>query len=267
MNLKKTILLGFDVEEFDLPIEYGKTISFNDQITISTTGTLNVLALLRKHEIKATFYCTANYALNKSDIISEIVAEGHEIASHGYYHSDFRIEHLKQSKDLLANISNTEITGYRMARMMKVDELEIKNAGYLYNSSLNPTWLPGRYNNFNKPRAYFFEKGVLQIPASVTPLIRFPLFWLTFHNISLPIITWLANSTIHTDGYLNLYFHPWEFIELHGNKSLGLPSYISKNTGQVFINKVSDFIVRGKQKGYQFKKTNEFAKSIYNETT
>lgn len=267
MNSKKKILLGFDVEEFDLPLEYGKSLNFEEQLAISTNGTLNVLALLKQTDIKATFYCTANYAKNRPAIIKKIVADGHEISSHGYYHSNFHIAHLKQSKVVLEHISENTVEGYRMARMMKVDESEIKKAGYLYNSSINPTILPGRYNNFNKPRSYFFDHDVLQIPASVTPIIRFPLFWLSFHNIGLPLIKWMAMSTIKTDGYLNLYFHPWEFTNLTENKNLGLPKYITKNSGQLFIDKISDFILWAKQKGYEFERTNDFANSIFNKKT
>ena len=267
MNLKKTVLLGFDVEEFDLPLEYGKKLNFDEQLAISTNGTLNVLALLKQTDIKATFYCTANYSINKPDVIKKIVDDGHEIASHGYYHSDFQIAHLRQSKEVLEHISENSVEGYRMARMMKVNEVEIKKAGYLYNSSINPTILPGRYNNFNKPRSYFFEEDVLQIPASVTPIIRFPLFWLTFHNVGLPFIKWMATSTINTDGYLNLYFHPWEFTDLIENKNLGLPKYITKISGQLFIDKICDFILWAKQKGYEFERTKDFANSIYNKKT
>src|SRR5580692_11275810 len=119
------ILLGFDVEEFDMPLEYGKTLAFSEQISISTTGTLSVLELLKETNIKATFFCTAHYALHQPEVIQKIVAEGHEIASHGYYHSDFKPQHLEQSKVLLEKISGTAVTGYRMARMMPVDEKEI----------------------------------------------------------------------------------------------------------------------------------------------
>ena len=72
---------------------------------------------------------------------------------------------------------------------------EIFLAGYTYNSSINPTYLPGRYNNFDKPRTYYKQDGVWQIPASVSPLIRFPLFWLSFHNLPLWIYKLLANWT------------------------------------------------------------------------
>jgi hypothetical protein len=256
------ILLGFDVEEFDMPMEYGKTISFDEQLAISTTGTLLILNLLKTTGIKATFFCTANYAVNKPDIIKKMVSDGHEIASHGYYHYDFKVEHLAQSKAKLEEISGTPVTGFRMARMMPVDEQEIQKAGYAYNSSLNPTFIPGRYNHLKKPRAWFFDHGVLQIPASVSPLVRFPLFWLTFHNISLSIIKWMATAAHSKDGYLNLYFHPWEFTDLKQPERFGFPNYVSKNSGDDFVKRIKSFIVWAQSKDYEFARTGDFAEEI-----
>jgi hypothetical protein len=34
-----------------------------------------------------------------------------------------------------------------MAGLQPVDDAEIEKAGYEYNSSMNPTYIPGRYNN------------------------------------------------------------------------------------------------------------------------
>jgi peptidoglycan/xylan/chitin deacetylase (PgdA/CDA1 family) len=256
------IILGFDVEEFDMPFEYGKTLPFTEQLSISTNGTLLILALLKETGVKATFFCTAHYALHQPEIIEKIVNEGHEIASHGYYHSDFKTQHLEQSKTVLEKLSGTPVNGYRMARMMPVDEREIKKAGYTYNSSLNPTWIPGRYNNFNKPRTWFFDQDVLQIPASVSPIIRFPLFWLTFHNLPLWLIKRMSAATIKNDGYLNLYFHPWEFTNLNQPEKFGFPAYVSKNSGEAFVSRIRDFITWAKSNGYEFMKTGDFAVGI-----
>ncbi len=256
------ILLGFDIEEFDLPMEYGKYLSLEEQIAISTAGTFSILAILKKAGIQATFYCTANYAVGQPDMIRRIVAEGHEVASHGYYHNHFIPDHLFQSKQILENISGTEVLGYRMARMMPVDEKEIKKAGYLYNSSINPTWLPGRYNNLHTSRTWFFEQNILQLPVSVSPIIRFPLFWLSFHHLPMNLINGLSSVTYKTDGYLNLYFHPWEFTNLDSPEKFGLPRYIVKNSGEKFVKRFSAYIEWVKYKGYQFGKTGDFAKSI-----
>jgi peptidoglycan/xylan/chitin deacetylase (PgdA/CDA1 family) len=256
------ILLSFDIEEFDMPFEYGKTISFADQLAISTDGTRKILALLKQHNIKATFYCTANYALNQPEIIAEIVEDGHEIASHGYYHSDFKVEHLRQSKEVLEQLTGKQVLGYRMARMMPVDEKEIFKAGYVYNSSINPTFIPGRYNNFRKPRTWFYQDKVLQLPSSVTPIIRFPLFWLTFHNLPMVLIKWFCNRTYQKDGYLNLYFHPWEFTDLDQPARFNFPGYVVKNSGDSFVNRISEFIKWSKNKNCSFATTLEFIETI-----
>jgi peptidoglycan/xylan/chitin deacetylase (PgdA/CDA1 family) len=49
------ILLSFDIEEFDMPFEYGKSLGFDEQLAISTEGTLAILDILREANIKATF--------------------------------------------------------------------------------------------------------------------------------------------------------------------------------------------------------------------
>lgn len=256
------ILLSFDIEEFDMPFEYGKSLDFAEQLSISTEGTEAVLKILRDANIKATFYCTANYARHKPDIIHQIVNEGHELASHGYFHSEFIPEHLASSKRVLEELADTPVKGYRMARMMPVDEKEILKAGYKYNSSINPTWLPGRYNNFKRPRKWFWQDGVLQIPSSVSPVIRFPLFWLSFHNLPLSILKWLSDITYRKDGYLNLYFHPWEFTDLHKPDKYGFPGYVMRNTGEDFIERITNYIDWAKNKGYRFTRTGDFAADI-----
>ena len=101
------------------------------------------------------------------------------------------------------------VTGYRMARMMPVSQLEISKAGYLYNSSLHPTWLPGRYNNLSEPCALFWKQGVLQIPALVTPGVRFPVLWLGFKNFPLAWIQAATRAIWKAGLCANLYFHPW----------------------------------------------------------
>ncbi len=256
------ILFSFDIEEFDMPLEYGRTISFDDQIKISIEGTSVILDLLQKHQIKATFFSTVVFAENAPNIISRIINEGHEIASHSYYHSDFKVEHLRESKEKLEKITNTKVIGYRMPRMQPVDENEICKAGYVYNSSLNPTYLPGRYNNFSKPRTYFKQDGVWQIPASVSPIVRFPLFWLSFHNLPLWIYKMLCKSTIKKDKYLNLYFHPWEFTDLKDAERFNFPSYVSKNSGKDMKDRFEKLIIWMKEKNHSFHSTRDLIARI-----
>ncbi len=256
------VLLSFDIEEFDMPFEYNKSIDFKDQIQISIAGTTSILDLLKKNKVKATFFSTVTFAKNAPSIIQRIITEGHELASHGVFHSDFKNEHLLESRLALEELSGLKIKGYRMARMMPVDEAEIQNAGYSYNSSINPTWLPGRYNNRHISRTYFMQSGVLQIPASVSPLSRFPLFWLSFHNLPLWYYKHLAKRTYQWDGYLNVYFHPWEFTDLKDKERFGFPGYVSKNTGQDMIERMDRFMQWINKNKYPCGTINQFIKTI-----
>lgn len=92
----------------------------------------------------------------------------------------------------------------------------------------------------------------MQLPSSVSPLLRFPLFWLSFHNLPMWIINALSYKTHKKDGYLNIYFHPWEFTDLHQPERFGIPGYIAKNSGEAFINRIEGFIRNAQKRGLTF---------------
>ena len=255
------VLLSFDIEEFDMPLEYKGEIPFEEQLSISRKGLQEILILLKKHQAKATFFSTVVFAENNKDLIEQLLNEGHELASHTWFHSEFKIEDLKKSREKLTELFNTRITGLRMPRMMKVDEKEVEKAGYSYNSSVNPTFLPGRYNNLKVSRTHFKEGKVLQIPASVSPNFRIPLFWLSFHNFPLNFYKKLAKDVLKKDGYLNIYFHPWEFAEIK-NPDFKLPRFTIKNSGNEMIERFDEFLKFLNQKKYQFGTFQKFQENI-----
>lgn len=250
------IFLSFDIEEFDTPLPYSKTLSFEEQMAISIVGTVRILDALKDKKVVATFFCTANFAINAPHLIHRMVDEGHEVASHGYFHDSFEIAHLKESKEVLMKLSGQPITGFRMANMRHVDAHEIKAAGYDYNSSLNPTFLPGKYNHLDKPRRLFFEEGLCQIPASVSPSFRIPLFWLAMHNFPMSLYTYLCNRAVKRDGYLNVYYHPWEFADLDAPE-VKLPSYIVRNSGQALVDRLGVLIDYFKKQNVPFGTLNQ----------
>ena len=73
-----TVTLGFDVEEFDFPLERGRGIDFGTQLAVSSEGLEFLLDLLARLELRATFYTTANFALHRTDLVRRIVAGGQE---------------------------------------------------------------------------------------------------------------------------------------------------------------------------------------------
>lgn len=252
------ILLSFDIEEFDVPeAEYGADFSLEQQIEYSSRGTNALLALLAKKKLKATFFITAVFAKKAPQIVKKIAQQGHEIASHGYSHSEFIPVDYELSKKVLEDISKQKVKGFRMARMMPVDYGLQKEAGYLYDSSLNPTFIPGRYHNFHLPRTYFKNEYLTLLPASVSRWVRFPLFWLSFHNLPKKLYQYIAKDTYKKDGYLNIYFHPWEFVSLQ-DKRLKLPFYFRKKSGTQMLQELEEFITLFQEKGIPFDTISHF---------
>jgi len=227
------ILLSFDVEEFDVPLEYKQSISEEEQMLVGFEGLEILMDMIGQFSVESTFFTTANFAKNYSYAIRTI-SEKHEIASHTFYHSHFKTDDLVDSKKVLETITRKEVAGIRMPQMRPVQMKDVLEAGYSYDSSINPTYIPGRYNNRHLQRTPYKEEGVLRFPASVTPNLRIPLFWLTFKNFPYALFLKLLKTTLKKDGYVCLYFHPWEFTEL---TTFQIPGYIKRDSGKAFQKK------------------------------
>ncbi len=241
-NKQMKIYLSFDIEEFDMPKEYGYDIPFADQIAISRSGLRTILDLLKKHKCVATFFSTVVFAQNNKDLIEELLREGHELASHTYYHSEFSNAHLALSKETLEREFKTKVRGLRMPRMAEVDRAEVEKAGYLYNSSVNPIFLPGRYNKLHIDKRVFKDGDMVCIPAGVTPIFRLPLFWLSFHNFPMLLYKFLLKRTVNVRGYATLYFHPWEFEDLK-KPEYNFPFYVTRNTGRTMAERFEKLLL------------------------
>lgn len=254
------ILLSFDTEEFDLPREHGVEVDTQTSMMVSRYGTERILDILKNNNVLATFFISGKFAELAPDIVKRIMNEGHEVACHGLDHFQPSKTDFKASKKIVESIAGVKTFGYRQPRMFPVSEKEIKEAGYLYNSSLNPAFIPGRYMNLNTPRSCFMKDGVLQIPASVTPLIRFPLFWLSNHVLPRKLYYWMIKRTLKHDGYFNTYMHPWEFFELKEHPEWKTQSIILMNSGRKLQLRLDLLIKELKKTGIPFSTYREFAK-------
>jgi peptidoglycan/xylan/chitin deacetylase (PgdA/CDA1 family) len=245
--MHKQILLTFDLEEFDLPLEFGVKINNNEQFNVTENGLNCLTSLLNKYDIRATFFTTAAYA-ERYPSETKALSNSHEIASHSYFHSNFEPGHLKFSKTKLEEITGKVVSGFRMPRFEKTSSGLIRDAGYKYESSINPTFIPGRYNNFfHKAKLYTDSSTNLKVlPLSVVPVIRFPLFWLSFKNINFQMYLALCNLTLSVNNYLHLYFHPWEFADLN---KFDIPVYIKKISGNDYTQRFERLIVELKKRG------------------
>lgn len=257
------ILLSFDTEEFDVPREHGVDYTLKEGLEVSIYGTNLILDILKKNEVKATFFCTGNFAENAKEVMNRIINEGHEVACHGVDHWNPKATDFEQSKIIVERIIGKKVFGYRQPRMFPVNDNEIEKMGYTYNSSLNPAFIPGRYMHLTTPRTWFMKGKVMQIPASVTPILRFPLFWLSLHNLPKKLYHWMVRRVLKCDGYFVTYFHPWEFYELKEHPEFKLPFIITRNSGKQLVNRLDYLIQMLKERGHLFITFKEFTEKYY----
>jgi peptidoglycan/xylan/chitin deacetylase (PgdA/CDA1 family) len=253
----KIALLSFDVEEFDMPFEYGGNPPMEEQIATSTKGLETIVSILEKYQAQATFYCTGVYATAKPALIKEL-SKNHEIASHNHYHSRHKKEDLSTSKAILEQITYKEVVGFRMPRMAPIADKDLVEAGYLYNASVNPTYLPGRYDYRHISRTFFTQNNIIHFPASVSPKFRVPLFWIAFHNFPLAYFFYLCKKVAEADGYLHLYFHPWEFTDYHLAKDgATYPFYLHRNNGKKMAKRFDKLMAFLVKEGFKFRTSKE----------
>ena len=236
--MAKQILLSFDVEEFDIPLEFQHPVPMDQQMAMGAQGLQTVLALLQPRGIRSTLFTTAHFADHQATLVKQAAAT-HEIASHSYHHSRYDDADLLKSRLALQSLTGQPITGFRRPRLQPTDSGLIREAGYTYNSSENPIWLPGRYNNLRRPRTAYRDQGLLNIPISASPGLRVPLFWLAIKNFPMRVIRYASQRCLDRDGYLCIFFHPWEFLDLSG---FGLPGYIARRDGQAMVDRLEAYL-------------------------
>lgn len=245
MKPDKKLLISVDVEEFDIPEEFGQQVPLQEKLEVSRRGLERTLELFERYHVRATFFITAYWAQHYPELVRQMAAT-HEIASHAYYHSSFKESDLESSRLALQEISGQQVYGFRMPRLRQVNMTALKAAGYTYDASVNPTWVPGRYNNWHLPRTLFREKEMWIIPSSVSPICRYPVFWLSVKNAPLWMSRHFSKTILKRDKYLSFYFHPWELAELEG---YSLPGYISRMSGNKMRDKMEGFLQFLQQQG------------------
>ncbi|MBX3394171.1 MAG: DUF3473 domain-containing protein [Phycisphaerae bacterium] len=126
-------------------------------------NTKRCLQLLDWHGTKATFFVLSRVAEKFPDLIREVHARGHEIASHGHGHellfnmSPSRFaEDVSRSIEILTAITGTRPIGYRAPAFSVISETRwagpiLADLGFKYDSSIFPIRHP-RYGIPGSPR-------------------------------------------------------------------------------------------------------------------
>lgn len=185
-----------------------------------------VLAMLAERGTKATFFTLGWLAQRYPRIVRDLVAQGHEVASHGQAHlrasdqspKEFA-DDIGRAKQVLEDVAGVAVRGYR-APSFSIGKNNlwafdcIAAAGYRYSSSVYPV----RHDHYGIPDAprfpYRVRDGLLEIPITTARVWgrNFPAggggyFRLAPYRIS----RWAIRRVNRIDQHPAIfYFHPWE---------------------------------------------------------
>ncbi len=185
-----------------------------------------ILAMLADNGAKATFFTLGWIAERHPAIVRDIVAQGHELASHGYAHlrasdqsrAEFT-DDIVRAKGMLEDIGGVAVRGYRAPSFsINQDNLWaldcIREAGYRYSSSIYPV-KHDHYGMPDAPRfAYASLPGLVEVPVTTVEL--FHRNWPAggggyFRLLPYALSRWLLQRVNRVDGEACMfYLHPWE---------------------------------------------------------
>lgn len=224
--------LTFDVEEYFHVSAYSDRVRPEEWLSYPSRvgGSIDrILALLDRHNCRATFFSLGWLAENRPDVIRRIAACGHEIACHSFSHrrvfdmtpDGFRAD-TRRAKHLLEDVSGTAVTGYRAPSFSITSNSQwafeiLAELGFSYDSSIFPV----RHPNYGMPTAPRFP---FRVNTLCGPIIEFPMPTLAFGRTRAPFgggayLRLLPyRYTRWGIDYINtrenepvcVYLHPWE---------------------------------------------------------
>nr|MDO8135776.1 polysaccharide deacetylase family protein [Candidatus Njordarchaeum guaymaensis] len=278
---RKTIALTVDLEEWTVPQEFGgEPLSEKHSIGISEQGTYRLLEILEQESIKVTFFVTAFFASRKPEIMKKIVELGHETASHGLRHSPLKnqtyveqLASLREAGKIIEKKAGSTPIGFR-APTLRIDGATIKalkKLNYFYDSSILATYVPGRYNQLRAPYMPFIwgetgqldiAKPLLEIPISVTPILRVPIGWWWFRkNFGQRACQLGFHALWRRNQPVVCVVHPWELVKLPSAPSI--PFHIRFNCGERSIEQLESLINHVKKVDGKFVTMSWIANQFY----
>ncbi|WP_224447655.1 polysaccharide deacetylase family protein [Haloprofundus salilacus] len=243
-----TNILSFDVEHWHSATLLDGTV--DSPVDRIETSTQIVLDVLRRYDVRATFFIVGKVAEQYPELVSRIADEGHEIASHGHTHTplfdlspDTFERELTMSSDAIQEACGHRPVGFRAPNFSVTRKTEwafevLESSDYRYDSSvfpmrtpmygvsnapLRPYHVPGNdpFRSYHVPGNAPFRPPLSAMPA--TDLVEYPLAVTDtparlpvaggFYARLLPIrlIEWGIRGLNRRGIPATIYFHPWEF--------------------------------------------------------
>lgn len=227
-------ILSFDIEEHFQVSGLADAVSRSEWERMPSRvekNTRTILELLKRYEVKATFFILGWIAHRHPELIELIARDDHEIASHGYDHKlvyDMTPEQfhegLAKTNEILKSLSGQQILGHRAPSFsIGIHDLEkfdvLSRLGFKYDSSIFPI-KHFRYGEAQSaPLAPFDVKKDGQ-----TLLKEFPMTVVEYFGKRIPaagggyfrlypnfIIRRNFRKAMKDGRPVITYLHPWEF--------------------------------------------------------
>ena len=189
-------------------------------------ATRTLLAILRAHDVKATFFTLGYLADHHPALVEEVIAEGHEIGIHGYWHRfvsrmtrDEFAKEIDHALEAITRVTGEQPLGHRAPYFSINADTPwafevLASRGFRYDSSVFPT-RNMLYGYPGAPRFPYHPEGV--------DLLEFPATTARYAGRSLPVAggfyTRVLPYALVASGIRQvnkqgqpaiLYVHPWE---------------------------------------------------------
>jgi polysaccharide deacetylase family protein (PEP-CTERM system associated) len=215
----------YQVGAFEGRIDRGDWDNYPSRVEPNTELLLD---LFDAAQVRATFFVLGWIAERHPKLVRALVARGHEVASHGYSHTNvgeqspaaFRAD-VRRTKRLLEDISGTAVRGYRAANFSICRRTAwafgiLEEEGHAYSSSVYPL-RNGNGDVTPMHRAPF-------TPNEADTLLELPLTTVSLLGVGLPcsgggyfrlwpypVSRWALRRVNRVEGRpFIFYVHPWE---------------------------------------------------------
>lgn len=212
----------FQVQAFAGCVDRGAWDGFASRVEANVD---RILGQFASAGVSATFFTLGWIAERHPAMIRRIVAEGHELASHGYDHtradSQDRMTFLMdvtRTRKLLEDIGGIAVHGYRAATFSIGSRNPwafhaLEEAGYTYSSSVNPI-RHDLYGMPDAPRTPYHPDDSALVEIPMTTLRAFGRNWPCSGGGYFRLLPYSvfrhALAAVNRQQAGVFYFHPWE---------------------------------------------------------
>ncbi len=288
---KKIIIFGFDMEP-----DIGSWTTDDRGVK---EGTPEILKVLRKHDVPATFLFTGREAQNNPGVVKTILNAGHEIGCHTMYHetigtavfnmpgANFVLPNevkgrLELAMKTVAKVAGVRPVSFRAPRLFGSTAMinALEELGYKVDSSF-PAYFYGRdfapYHPSSRDWSKNGKSKILEIPvfynteadeADTTHRSQdqWPMLRLKGSKWFSQLCQRMLGKVRDTQGdsILCIYLHPWEFIKMPKSivtdeATIAFKPFLHKNCGEYCLAAMDEFIRQMKQDNVLFTTMKRYA--------